>query len=163
VGYRFRRDLQGLESWTLEQDVIVELEALGLSTAFDMLPCRRATAFDPYGRAHIMQSDTPIFYLVERGPGTHSLDTALLGQARALGVTVLFNSCLGSLDAPALLAGGPKAADAIVVGLTLTPTWLTASAHLRRHPRAAGLCLPARHARQGDREELHVQRISAPA
>jgi flavin-dependent dehydrogenase len=116
VGYRFRRDLQGLENWTLKQDVIAELKALGVSTAFDMLPCRRAIAFDPHGRAHILQSDTPIFYLVERGPGTHSLDMALLRQARALGVTVLFNSRLGPLDAPALLAGGPKAADAIAVG-----------------------------------------------
>ena len=66
--------------------------------------------------AHYAKRYADLFYLVERGPGTHSLDTALLRQARALGVTVLFNSRLGPLDAPALLAGGPKAADAIAVG-----------------------------------------------
>ena len=116
VGYRFRRDLQGLENWTLAQDVITELEALGLSTAFDRAPCTRGVVYDPQGRARIVHSDASIFYLVERGPGTGTLDAALLTQARALGVTVRFNSRLGPLDAPAVLAAGPKQADAIAVG-----------------------------------------------
>jgi flavin-dependent dehydrogenase len=116
VGYRFRRDLQGLENWTVAQDVIAELEALGLSTAFDRTPCRRGVVYDPHGRARIMKSEAPIFYLVERGPGTGTLDSALLAQARALGVTVRFNSRIGPSDAPAVLAAGPKQADAIAVG-----------------------------------------------
>lgn len=116
VGYRFRRDLQGLENWTVEQDVLAELEALGLSTAFDKLPCSRGTVYDPTGRARIVHSDAPIFYLLERGPGPGTLDTALLDQARALGVTVQFNSRLEGLPAPAVLAAGPKAPDAIAVG-----------------------------------------------
>jgi hypothetical protein len=116
VGYRFRRDLQGLENWTLSQDVIAELEALGLSTAFDRVPCTRGTAYDPNGRARIVQSDAPIFYMVERGPGVGTLDAALLTQACSLGVTVRFNSRLGPSDVPAVHAAGPRRADAIAVG-----------------------------------------------
>ena len=116
VGYRFGRDLQGLENWTCEQDVIAELEALGLSTAFDKMACRQGTVYDPHGRARIVQSTAPLFYMVERGPGAGTLDTALLAQARALGVTVRFNSRLERLEAPAVLAAGPRAADAIAVG-----------------------------------------------
>lgn len=116
VGFRFGRDLQGLENWTGEQDVLAELEALGLSTAFDKLACRRGTAYDHRGRAHAVHSEAPLFYMVERGPGPGTLDSALLAQARALGVPVRFNSRLERLEAPAVLAAGPRAADAIAVG-----------------------------------------------
>lgn len=116
VGFRFGRDLQGLENWTSEQDVIAELEALDLSTAFDRMACRRGTVYDPHGRARVVQSKAPIFYMIERGPGARSLDTALLAQAHALGITVRFDSRVERLKGPAVLAAGPKAADAIAVG-----------------------------------------------
>lgn len=116
VGYRFRRDLQGLENWTVGLDVIAELEALGLTTAFDRMACMRGIVYDPHGHARIVESEAPIFYMLERGPGAGTLDAALLAQARALGVTVRFNSRLGPFDAPAVSAAGPKAADAIAVG-----------------------------------------------
>ena len=116
VGYRFGRDLQGLENWTAAQDVIAELEALGLSTAFDKVACSSGTVYDRWGRGHIVQSKAPIFYIVERGPGAGSLDGALLAQARALGVTLRFNSRLERLEGRAVLAAGPRAADAIAVG-----------------------------------------------
>lgn len=116
VGSRFGRDLQGLENWTGAQDVLAELEALGMSTAFDALPCMRGTVYDHRGRAHVVASKAPIFYMVERGPGPGTLDSALLAQARALGVNVRFESRLERLETTAVLAAGPKAADAIAVG-----------------------------------------------
>lgn len=116
VGHRFRRDLQGLENWTSAQDVIAELEQLGLSTAFDRAPCSRGSVYDPEGRAYIIQTRAPLFYLVERGPCAGSLDTALLAQALALGVTVRFNSRAERLEGPAVLATGPNVTDAIAVG-----------------------------------------------
>ena len=116
VGFRFGRDLQGLENWSTGQDVIAELEALGFSTAFDKMACTRGTVYDHHGRARIVQSEAPLFYMVERGPGPGTLDSALLAQARALGVTVRFESRLERLEAPAVLAAGPRAADAIAVG-----------------------------------------------
>lgn len=116
VGHRFGGDLQGLENWTSRQDVLSELQALGFNTDFDYLPCCSGTAYDAWGRFYRMRCDKPIFYLIERGPGPSALDTALLRQALELGVEVRFNSRVEHVDFPAILATGPKAADAIAVG-----------------------------------------------
>lgn len=116
VGYRFGRDLQGLENWTSETDVLDEWHELGLATDFARLSCSRGTAFDARGRAHSITSSSPLFYMVERGPAPWSLDSALLAQAQMSGVEVRFRSRLARLDGPGLLAVGPRAADAIAVG-----------------------------------------------
>ena len=116
VGHRFGRDLQGLENWMVEQDPIAELEALGLSTQFHHLACTRFTSYDALGRAHVVQSGSPIFYLLERGPRPGTFDSALLEEARTLGVAVRFGSRVEELEAPAVLSAGPRAADAIAVG-----------------------------------------------
>ncbi len=116
VGYRFQGDLQGLENWTTERDVFDELREMGLTTAFAHRACHEGTAFDAWGQAYPVRSDAPLFYMVERGPGPESLDTALLEQARALGVEVRFGSRLERLEGSGILAVGPKAADAIAVG-----------------------------------------------
>ena len=116
VGYRFQRDLQGLENWTTEQDVLLALEQLGITTGFEFLPCREGTVFDAWDHAYTTHSAEPLFYMIERGPNSGSLDTALLNQALALGVEVRFNSRLDKLQGPGILAIGPKVADAIAVG-----------------------------------------------
>lgn len=54
--------------------------------------------------------------MVERGPDSGSLDTALLTQALKLGVEVRFNSRVQQISGPGIFATGPKAADAIAVG-----------------------------------------------
>jgi len=91
VGYRFRGDLQGIENWTTHEDVLAELEGMGITTAFEKLSCCRGTAFDDRGRAYPVNSGSPLFYMIERGPGPGTLDTALLAQARELGVEVRFD------------------------------------------------------------------------
>lgn len=116
VGFRFQGDLQGLENWTTECDVLDELREMDLTTAFARRACREGTAFDAWGQAYPVRSDAPLFYMVERGPGPDSLDTALLEQVRALGVEVRFGSRLERLEGSGILAVGPKAADAIAVG-----------------------------------------------
>jgi len=116
VGYRFRRDLQGLENWSRDEDVLVELRSFGIVPTFATRPCRRGTAFDAWGNAYRIVSEEPLFYLVERGPGPQSLDSALLSQARSLGVEVRFHSRRETIAGPGILAIGPKAADAIAVG-----------------------------------------------
>lgn len=116
VGYRFQGDLQGLENWTTDRDVLDEMGELGLTTAFARRACCEGTAFDAWGQAYPVRSRAPLFYMVERGPGPGSLDTALFEQARALGVEVRFGSRLEDLAGPGILAVGPKAADAIAVG-----------------------------------------------
>jgi flavin-dependent dehydrogenase len=116
VGYRFKRDLQGLDNWSTRQDVLTVLQGLGIATDFSMLPCRQGTAFDAWGRAYTIRNDEPLFYMVERGPGAGTLDTALLHQAQALGVEVRFNSRVQHVHGAGIFATGPKAADAIAVG-----------------------------------------------
>lgn len=116
VGYRFQNDLQGLENWTTERDVLNELREMALTTAFAQRACREGIVFDAWGEAYPMRSDAPLFYMVERGPGPGSLDTALFEQAHALGVEVRFGSRLERLEGPGILAVWPKAADAIAVG-----------------------------------------------
>ena len=116
VGHRFQGDLQGLENWTSEEDVLDEWRRLGITTEFERLPCRAGVAFDARGRSYRVRSGAPLFYTVERGPGPRALDTALLAQARALGVDVRFNNRLARIDGAGILAAGPRAADAIAVG-----------------------------------------------
>jgi flavin-dependent dehydrogenase len=116
VGHRFGGDLQGLENWSDRDDILATLEALGITIAFDKQPCTHGTAFDAWDARHELHSAAPLFYLVERGPGPGSFDSALLAQALALGVEVRFGSRMTSLEGPGILATGPKAADAIAVG-----------------------------------------------
>lgn len=116
VGHRFDGDLQGLENWSTQQDVLNLLREIGIATEFAMLPCDRGCAFDAWGERYELLGSKTLFYLVERGPGPGTLDTALLEQARGLGVEVRFNSRLDHLEGPGVLAAGPKAADAIAVG-----------------------------------------------
>jgi len=116
VGSRFGGDFQGLENWTTEDDVLEVMRAQGLTTDFEALPCRRGLAYDPRRQQYEIGSREPLFYMVERGPGPHTLDTALLRQAEALGVEIRFNSRLKHLSGEGILATGPKVADAIAVG-----------------------------------------------
>jgi len=116
VGHRFGGDFQGLENWTTEKDVLALFGELGLTTDFTAQPCRQCIAIDPQGKRYQIESGAPLFYLVERGPGPGTLDSALLRQAQALGVTVCFNSRLHHLSSEGILAAGPRAADAIAVG-----------------------------------------------
>jgi len=116
VGHRFGGDFQGLENWSTREDVLQVLETLGLTTDFNAMPCLNGTVFDPAGKSYEFNSDEPIFYLVERGSGFGTIDSALLRQAQALGVEVRFNSRLRHMSGDGILAAGPRAADAIAVG-----------------------------------------------
>jgi len=116
VGHRFGADLQGLENWSTKGDVLDALRQAGITNAFEKSPCSVGTAFDAWDGRHVVRSAQPLCYLVERGPGKGSLDSALLEQALALGVEVRFGSRKKSLEGPGILAVGPKAADAIAVG-----------------------------------------------
>lgn len=116
VGHRFAGDFQGLENWSTQQDALDHLRELGITTEFAKMPCSGGNAFDAWGRRYAVASSKTLFYLLDRGPGPGTLDTALLEQARGLGVDVRFNSRLDYLEGPGILAAGPKAVDAIAVG-----------------------------------------------
>ncbi|NOY66026.1 MAG: NAD(P)/FAD-dependent oxidoreductase [Gammaproteobacteria bacterium] len=116
VGHRFKQDFQGLENWTTDDDVLLKLSESGIDTLFNYKPCRNVTAFDAWDNAYVIKDKKPLFYLVERGPNSGSLDNALLEQAISLGVDVRFNSRIKNFKGKGILATGPKSADAIAVG-----------------------------------------------
>ncbi len=116
VGRRFGGDFQGLENWSTREDVLALFEQSGFTTDFSAVPGINGTVFDSSGKRYEIKSDETLFYLVERGPGPESLDSALLRQAQSLGVEVRFNSRLRQMTGNGILAAGPRAADAIAVG-----------------------------------------------
>lgn len=116
VGSRFDGDFQGLENWSTQEDILDILRGLGISTGFTAMPCHHGYIFDSWGERYDMAGSNTLLYMVERGPGKGTLDTALLEQARGLGVEVRFNSRLDHMQGPGILAVGPKAGDAIAVG-----------------------------------------------
>jgi flavin-dependent dehydrogenase len=116
VGARFDGDFQGLENWSDERDVLEELGAAGIATTFEVVPVREGTALDAFGGAYRVRSSRPLYYLVRRGDVPGSLDRALLEQAVAAGVEVRFGDRVEAVDGTAVLAGGPREADAIAVG-----------------------------------------------
>ena len=116
VGMRHQQDHQGLENWTTERDALDDFREHGLTCDFARTPCREGVVFDAWDNRYEFHSESPVFYLIERGPGRGTFDSALLAQARDLGVEVRFNSRLRQVEGPAILAAGPRAADAIAVG-----------------------------------------------
>lgn len=88
VGYRFGRDLQGLENWSSDIDVLEELKSYGIELDFDYFAATSGTAFDAWDKAYSIKTVQPLFYTVERGSAATSFDTALLRRAQSLGVQV---------------------------------------------------------------------------
>jgi flavin-dependent dehydrogenase len=118
VGGRFHGDLQGVENWTTTSDVLEELALIGIKPDLDTRPIYEGTFFDPNGREYGYRSSDPLFYLVRRGPGSGTLDTALKHQALAAGVEIRFREPCARLPEGGIVAGGPRAADAIAIGFT---------------------------------------------
>lgn len=116
VGTRFHGDFQGLENWSDELDVLDELRTAGIETAFDHHPVFEGLAFDAEGNRYRVRSERPLYYLVRRGPDSGTLDSALLDQAKATGATIHQVDRVDTIPGRAVLAAGPRRADAIAVG-----------------------------------------------
>jgi len=116
VGSRFHNDLQGLENWTTEDDVLEELAAFGVEANFTAAPFHEAVLFGPDGREHVYRSPQPMAYIVHRGTVPDSLDLGLKAQALAAGVEIRFSEACRQLPDGGIVAEGPHGADAIGVG-----------------------------------------------
>src|SRR5262249_8008846 len=116
VGGRFHGDLQGGENWTTSDDALEELAAIGVDPNLAARPVRDGSFFDPEGPEYRYRWSEPLFYLVARGPGPGTLDQALKQQALAAGVEIRFREPWPRLPEGGIVAGGPRAADAIAVG-----------------------------------------------
>lgn len=116
VGARFHSDFQGLENWSDQRDVLGELRAAGIEAHFLAHPVYEGTAFDAWGESYPMKGEYPLYYLVHRGSQDGSLDRGLLEQALELGVEVRFDDRVREPAEHAVLAIGPRTADAIAAG-----------------------------------------------
>ncbi|MFQ5775665.1 MAG: NAD(P)/FAD-dependent oxidoreductase [Kiloniellaceae bacterium] len=116
VGSRFHGDFQGLENWSDERDILAELCAAGIETTFDYHPVHESTVFDAWGEAYPVRGERPLYYLVRRGSRGGSLDFGLLKQAIGAGADVRFGDRVSEIEGPAVLAIGPRVADAIAAG-----------------------------------------------
>ncbi len=116
VGGRFHGDFQGLENWTVNEDVIEELARLGIEATFEHTPYREFTIFGPEGREYAYRSSQPLFYVVRRGRQPGTLDASLRDQAVGSGVEIRFNDPSQHLAQGGIVAQGPRGSDAIAVG-----------------------------------------------
>ncbi len=116
VGSRFHGDFQGLENWTMQEDVLQELQSIGINPGFEHAAYRDLTIFDPEGREHVFHSSDPLFYLVRRGDQPGTLDASLKEQALAAGVEIRFKDPSEHLPQGGIAAIGPRGSDAIAVG-----------------------------------------------
>ena len=116
AGGRFHGDFQGLENWSSDEDVLHELAHDGIDPIFDFHPVFSGVGFDAWGASYKIRSRNPLYYLVRRGRDQGTLDQSLLMQAQTLGVDVRFDDRVKRVNGVAVLAGGPRVADAIAAG-----------------------------------------------
>ncbi len=117
VGHRFHGDFQGLENWTTKADILDILQNMGININFQAHPFSTFDVYDAKLHKTTIRSDQPLFYLVKRGPGEHSIDQGLKQQAEEVGVRFHFRLPLQKVEPPAVISTGPRAAEAIAVGL----------------------------------------------
>ncbi len=118
VGMRFNGDFQGIENWSSETDALPFLESVGVSVNLKYNSFNRLVTFDPSGRRHVVKSRKPLFYLVERGNGSDSLDQSLKRQAIGAGAKFILNKrAKEAKQGKVIVATGPKVADAIAKGI----------------------------------------------
>lgn len=113
VGKRFQGDLQGLENWSMKQDVLDQIKSFGIAVNFEATPFHEVTFTD--GRHSFQyESKEPFFYLVKRGPFSASLDKGLCQQAVEQGVRIHYRSTLSPEEAD-IIATGPRRKSIVAV------------------------------------------------
>ena len=117
VGARFHDDYQGLENWSVEQDVLDELGEFGIEPDFTCRPFSEGRLYNPRLDYKDIRLARTLFYLVKRGAGPDTLDSALERQATRLGVKVFYNQTLPNHEAD-IVATGPRDPRAVAAGVT---------------------------------------------
>ena len=117
VGSRFHGDYQGLENWSIKRDVLGELGDFGIEPDFTGPPFSAGRLYNPRLIYKDIRLKRTMFYLVKRGPGPDTLDSALERQAQRLGVTITYNQRLPDEQAD-IIATGPRDPRAVAAGVT---------------------------------------------
>src|SRR5262249_21588397 len=97
-------------------DVLEELEPIGVQASFDNVPVREGLFFDPSGREFVLRSPDPFLYLVRRGCGPGTLDTALKEQAVACGAEIRLGERTDAGSRAEIVSHGPRGCAAVAVG-----------------------------------------------
>lgn len=90
-GKRFHGDLEGIENWSLRNDVLEDLASMNIKVNFDCHPIS-SLLLSNGDETLDFHFKRPLFYLVKRGDMEGSLDQGLKKQAIELGVKINFNS-----------------------------------------------------------------------
>jgi len=113
TGKRFHGDLQGLENWSAQRDVLDYLAQMNISVNFDCDPVLKLTITNGEATRHSYY-DEPLCYLVKRGTHPNSLDQGLKKQALDGGVDIFFNQTI-PLDEADIVATGPISREIFAV------------------------------------------------
>ena len=113
-GARFLGDLQGLENWTTQEDVLDLFKSMGLELNFEITPYRSLTLSDGEKLKKDFEFDVPLFYLVKRGVMAGSLDSGLKAQALKAGVHLHFNTTISKEEAD-IIATGPDTRKIVAI------------------------------------------------
>ena len=117
VGHRFHDDLQGLENWTTEGDVLAELAQIGIEVNYHCRPFMGLQIYNPSLNLLDVNSSKPVFYMVKRGISGDSLDNGLAQQAIEAGVQLVFQKAIPKNEVD-IVATGPRGVRGIVAGIT---------------------------------------------
>ncbi len=90
TGKRFHGDIQGLENWSAEEDVLEDFARMNVHVNFDCDPFLDLIITNGH-KTRVSQYDQPLCYLVKRGTLNGSLDQGLKRQAIDAGVNIRFN------------------------------------------------------------------------
>jgi len=118
VGVRFNGDFQGIENWSTDIDALEFLSSIGISTNFLCEPYSIGKIYGPNLRKHVIETSSPLFYLIKRGTDDNSLDQGLKQQAIDAGVKIIWNDSIQHAPYRTTIIGtGPRAADVIAKGI----------------------------------------------
>ena len=106
AGLRFFGDIQGLENWSREDNILEHLQAMGLEVNFDCQPFSRLSVTNGT-RTWEFTCEQPAFYLVKRGMVQGSLDQGLKSQTLQSGVEIRYGESL-PVEQADIVATGPR-------------------------------------------------------
>ena len=118
VGSGVKRNLQGLENWSDEQDVVEEFRKMKINPNFDCEPFKDLKITNNTENWDF-SCHKPAFYLVKRGTDDNSLDQGLKEQALNNGVNIKFGET-APIDKVDIVATGPDPKFKFAVGRGLT-------------------------------------------
>lgn len=115
TGKRFHGDLQGLENWSEETNVLQELQGMNVNVNFDCDPFHELVITNgSNSRVSHYPEEKPLCYLVKRGVVPGSLDQGLKKQALEAGANLRFGQTI-PLEEADIVATGPISKEIFAV------------------------------------------------